>query len=71
MTAARAADPEGVPPQDAPDNGPVLDQRWIDEQTGRSEPPPRAPPPANKAMPPAVKSSTVRVPPQGGPGQNN
>ncbi|MGH6653159.1 MAG: transglycosylase domain-containing protein [Sphingopyxis sp.] len=56
------ANPDAGTPQPAPEDGPVLDQRWLDEQTGRSEPAPKAaPPPANKALPPAVKSTTVRV----------
>ena len=56
------ANPDSNAPQPAPEDGPVLDQRWLDEQTGRSEPAPKAvPPPANKALPPAVKSTTVRA----------
>ena len=64
---------EGNEPQVEP---PVMDQRWLDEQTGGGngaqpkapQPAPKAPP-ANKALPPAVKSSTVRV--QSGSGQSN
>ncbi|APZ99911.1 penicillin-binding protein [Sphingopyxis sp. QXT-31] len=64
---------EGDEPQVEP---PVMDQRWLDEQTGGGngaqpkapQPAPKAPP-ANKALPPAVKSSTVRV--QSGNNQGN
>ena len=64
------ANPDGAPSQEGAEEGQILDQRWIDEQTGR-EPAPKAPPPANKAMPPAVKTTTIRVPAREAAGQNN
>ncbi|MGQ2931256.1 MAG: penicillin-binding protein, partial [Sphingopyxis sp.] len=67
------ANPDGSnPPAPTPEDAPVLDQRWLDEQTGRTDPAPRTPPPpANKALPPAVKSTTVRVPPREGGNPGN
>ena len=59
--------PEGDTPPPSQDDAPVLNQQWIEEQTGRRTPPaengaPKAPaaPAAPKAPPPATKNAPPR-----------
>src|SRR3546814_14621974 len=68
--------PEMMGPMPPPaDEGPVLDQQWIEEQTGRRPPPDNGAPPANGAAPknggqpklitvPNVPPPTTTRPPQ-------
>lgn len=63
--------PAAPPPSETPDDGPVLNQQWIEEQTGRRAPGDNgaqtkngAPP---RAAPPVVKAPPQRTP----PGDNN
>ncbi|MGL3822034.1 transglycosylase domain-containing protein [Sphingopyxis sp. R3-92] len=61
------SDPEAPPPSETPDDGPVLNQQWIEEQTGRrssgenngAAPKNGAPP---RAAPPVVKAPSQRTP---------
>ena len=59
--------PEGADPAPAPEDGPVLDQQWIEEQTGRRGANDNAAPPRNggqpKVPPPVVKAPPNRPPP--------
>ena len=59
--------PEGTDPAPAPEDGPVLDQQWIEEQTGRRGSGDPAAAPKNGAPPkgqaPATKAPPQRPPP--------
>lgn len=59
--------PEGAAPAPAPEDGPVLDQQWIEEQTGRRGPGEPGAAPKNgavpKGQPPATKAPPQRPPP--------
>ncbi|WP_249340279.1 PBP1A family penicillin-binding protein [Sphingopyxis sp. 2PD] len=59
--------PESAAPAPAPENGPVLDQQWIEEQTGRRGPGEPGAAPKNgavpKGQPPATKAPAQRPPP--------
>ncbi len=59
--------PEGADPAPAPEDGPVLDQQWIEEQTGRRGSGDPAAAPKNGAPPkgqaPATKAPPQRPPP--------